>query len=253
MSRKQRLIRGGILLGLGIILAGLSIFYNYYNKPDDNNINEDSFLDYLGIRKDDNPGIDIYLDMIDNVSDPKEALKSVNNNEKVLFAITILEDSDSELTKDSIQEIIRTYFYTEDMVFEDIKCSCGDNLYIYNKETNSYEKNANHSEHDSNIIIKLVDKTYIFKQSDNKYILEIKKLYAKDENNCFTSDIENCEMKYYSDYYDAINSTNELFRTNSISAAKNKFIEISKDNNYKTYIYTFTNNNSISIEKYEKK
>ena len=254
MNKKQRLIRGSILLGLGIILAGFSIYFNYYNKPNTENlISEDKFLDYLGVRKDDSPGIDMYLDVSENITDPKETLKNIDNNKKILFAIEILEDSESELTKDNIDKIVKTYFYTDNLPLEDINCSCGDKKYIYNTETNEYEKNDQHIDHD-NKLIKLIDKKYVFKQVDNNYILEIKKLYAKDENECLKNDVENCEMKYFNDYIDANNSVNELFRTNSISAAKNKFNEIVETQNYKTYIYSFTyENDIISIEKYEKK
>lgn len=254
MNQKQRIIRGSILLSLGIVLAGLGIYFNYYKKSASNNlVDEEKILDYLGINKDDNLGIDIFLDDFETVIDPKETLKSVDNNKKILFAINNLEASNNELTKDNIDKVIKKYFYTENLILEDIICSCEEKLYIYNKETNKYEENNNHVDHEKNNIIKLIDKKYTFSSKNNNYVLEVKKLYAKDENNCLKNDVENCEMKYFNDYLDAYNSVNELFRTNSMSSAQNKFKEIVLEPNYKTYVYTFSyENETINIEKYEK-
>lgn len=199
-----------------------------------------------------------YEKNIDNIN-------TMNNSQKLNMAFNkIINDKkynyDEKIDANQLEEYFKNNF--KDMIYynnENILCSCKEKLYIYDKKTNTYEYNIEHSEH----LIYKTDPYYIKVLSVDKkndtYIIKVTYVWS-------TYNIDGYTNVGYASYNDSLNRQNKLFEIEvpDISVNYNppidSTIEINKDmyaikeietnyelykNKLHKYTYTFIRENDI--------
>lgn len=247
-----------------ISLLIYNFFFLDYNMQDEKKeslfvdvIDENTINDMLEIINKNNLYIlGTYEKDIDNIN-------ALESNEKVNIAYKTLVTHDyNNISSSSISEFFKNAFSaTIYWNKNDIYCDCGNILYLYDKELDSYIYNENHLGHGLLNIMPYYTKVLNVKKKNDLYVITVNYIW---NNN---TDYFGYTNTGYSSYQDALNMNNSLFEIEvsddlSLDVSINSFAveEIEKNFDlYKEklhkYIYTFKkeNDNYLLVSfKYEK-
>ena len=240
-----------IILSLVFIISATLIYFIYFNKEEHIDNKESLFVkveDKNVIKSisniiDDN-NLYIFAKYEKNIDD----INTINNNEKLELAFNTIRKDNEDISIYDISNYFKNIFKTTIYWNTDnIKCSCGNDLYIYDIENKKYTYNIEHIEHENEI------------EKPNYKILDIEKkndIYIVKMNYIWNKVIDD-KLNIYVNYNDLLEDKvlfsidiNEEDKEDLLEQNYNKY----KDKLY-TYVYTFeivNNKYLLTSFRYEK-
>lgn len=237
-----------VLVGLILLFGGIYIYLNFFSDygkyKEVNNFNElvtvfeNKFSKYK----------------IENISKLEKNITNLNNltnKEKVEIAYYGIRDKaldsytngiDAKLMDDYLNGLFGNDFKWKK---DSILCNLGDELYLYNEDTNKYVYNEEHLGHGATVVESYFSKIISIQESGNLYKVKEVRLWMKYSETGPTS-FEDA----YDTYNNAVNETNPLFRYNMTGVIPDGeeyyyFLKSEIENNfdqYKDKMATYTYN-----------
>ncbi len=189
-----------VLLAMSFIISATLVYFIYFNEPIVPENKDSIFVEIT-----DKEVINKLKDTIDKnnlivLSSRDRNVENINtipNKDKLEMAYKTLVDEDTKengITDEKIDSYFKNIFDTT--IYwnkENIKCTCDNDLYIYNNELSKYEYNENHEEHELSIIKPIYSKVLDAEKKNDIYVIKMSYIwtYYDGSNEYITSGYSN--------------------------------------------------------------